>query len=380
MPRIVLEDVRKSFAAPDGKTVTAAADITLSIADRELLVLVGPSGCGKTTTLRLIAGLETVDAGRILFDGQPVTALPPGDRDAAMVFQSHALFPHLTAFENLGFGLKLRRVARDEINSRVRELAGLLGVAHCLERKPAQLSGGERQRIALGRALVRRPKILLLDEPLSHLDEPLRAQMRSELLALRSQLDLTILYVTHDQAEAMALGDRVAVMRQGRLQQIGTPREIHDSPANTFVAGFVGSPPMNLIRGTVVHRDGQHSFIGAEAAPDVPSPAFVLPLGDWRPDWFSQNLGRPVLLGLRPEQIALAEGDSPLNPAKPVTSVVKSVQYLGSETILHGVIGGQVVLARTGANRTVRPGQPVTLAFDLKRARLFDAVTGARIL
>jgi multiple sugar transport system ATP-binding protein len=380
MPRIVLEGVLKSFAGAEGKSVTAVDYLSLAVQDRELLVIVGPSGCGKTTTLRLIAGLETVDAGRILFDDQPVTTRPPIDRDVAMVFQSHALFPHLTAFDNLAFGLKLRNVPKAERSARVRETAELLGIPYCLQRKPGELSGGERQRVALGRALVRRPEILLLDEPFSHLDEPLRVQMRAELLALRSRLDMTVIYVTHDQAEALALGDRVAVMRKGRVQQIGTPREIYDAPANIFVAGFVGSPPMNLFHGTVAHREGHLVLLGAETVPDASSAAFVLPLGGWRADWFSQNLGRPVLLGVRPEWIGLAGGESAGSQARTTAAVVQSIQYLGVESILRLAAGEHGIVARTGPDCSLRPGQTAALTFDLKEARLYDAVTGALLL
>jgi len=380
MPRIVLEGVSKSFAGADRKSVTAVERLTLTVQDRELLVLVGPSGCGKTTTLRLIAGLETPDDGRILFDEKPVTALPPVDRDVAMVFQSHALFPHLTAYQNLAFGLRLRHLPRQEINSRVGETAELLGITDCLERKPGKLSGGERQRVALGRALVRRPKVLLLDEPFSHLDEPLRIQLRVELLALRSRLDTTILYVTHDQAEALSLGDRVAVLRQGKLQQVGRPAEIYDAPANTFVAGFIGSPPMNLLHVTVAHRDGQLILVGGETATAAPLPALILRLAGWHRDWFSQNVGRQVWLGIRPECVRLADGISQSSACRTVPAVLQSIQYLGAETLLRMTVGEQGVVARTPTPSALQSGQIVALAFDLGRARIYDAATGALLL
>jgi multiple sugar transport system ATP-binding protein len=380
MPRIVLEGVLKSFATPEGKTVLAADHLTLAVQDRELLVLVGPSGCGKTTTLRLIAGLEIVEAGQILFDDQPVTTLPPIDRDVAMVFQSHALFPHLTAFDNLAFGLKLRKLPKGEINSRVREMAELLGITHCLERKPGKLSGGERQRIALGRALVRRPGILLLDEPFSHLDEPLRVQLRTDLLALRSRLDMTVIYVTHDQAEALALGDRVAVMCQGRIQQIGTPREIYEAPANTFVAGFMGSPPMNLFHGKVAQHEGRLVLVHATAEPDSSSPAFVLPLGSWRADWFSQNIDRQIWLGIRPESVGLAHNDAKSDVVGAIKAIVQSTQYCGTGTILSCLVGKQTIVARTGAQVALHPGQTALLDLDLIQARLYDPATGRLLL
>jgi multiple sugar transport system ATP-binding protein len=376
MPRIALEGVWKTFAAPDGKSVTAVDHLNLAVEDRELFVLVGPSGCGKTTTLRLVAGLETVDAGRILFDDQPVTTLSPVDRGVAMVFQSDALFPHLTAFDNLAFGLKLRRVPEAEINARVREVAELLGVTYCLSRKPGKLSGGERQRLALGRALVRRPKILLLDEPFAHLDEPLRIQLRTELLTLRTRLGMTVIYVTHDQTEALALGDRVAAMCQGRIHQVDRPTDIYTSPADAFVAGFIGSPPMNLFHVAAAQWEGRLVLLDAETAPEALPPAFVLPLGGWRADWFSQNLGRHVLLGVRPEHIRLTDGDVAVRPERALVAEVRTIHYLGAETILRLIASEHPIVARTRSPGALQPGQRVSLQFDLERARVYDAVTG----
>jgi len=237
--RLVLEQLTKSFSARNGQSVVAVDQLTLALAAGELLTLVGPSGCGKTTTLRLIAGLETPDAGRIKLDGREVNDVSPKERDVAMVFQHHALYPHLTAAENLGFGLRLRGVARAEITTRVRRIAETLGLGDCLLRKPGELSGGERQRVAIGRALIRRPKILLLDEPFANLDAPLRRELRRELLRLHREHELTTLLVTHDQAEALALGDRVAVMNAGRIEQVGTPAELRTQPASPFVATFL---------------------------------------------------------------------------------------------------------------------------------------------
>ena len=239
MARVVLEGVTKFFRGPNGETVRAVERVHLAVEDKELLTLVGPSGCGKTTTLRLIAGLEDAESGTISLDGKVVNAVPPKERDVAMVFQQHALYPHLTAFENIGFGLKLRGVAKKEIAERVNETARLLGVIGCLQRKPAELSGGERQRVALGRALVRRPRVLLLDEPLSNLDAPLRRELRRELLRLHRELQLTTLLVTHDQAEALALGQRVAVMNRGAIEQTAPPAELRARPATPFVAEFL---------------------------------------------------------------------------------------------------------------------------------------------
>ncbi len=369
MPCVVLEHVTKSFAAPDGKSVCAINDVSLAVADKELLALVGPSGCGKTTLLRLIAGLESVEQGGIHFGDQVVTAWPPQARNVAMVFQSPALFPHLTGFENLAFGLKIRGVTRGEIAERVHAMAEMLGVLHCLQRPPAELSGGERQRIALGRALVRRPQILLLDEPFSQLDAPLRAQLRTEMLGLRARLDLTMIYVTHDQAEALALGDRVAVMSAGRLQQIGPPREIYATPANQFVAGFVGSPAMNFFHGMITHRDGQLVFIGT-------APGCILPLDGEQAADFTRHAEQRVVLGFRPECLTLMDAAPPSESHPKITATLKAVEFVGAETILRLAIGDETFQVRTHANVALTPGQATSVAFDLGRTRVFDAATG----
>lgn len=376
MPRIVLEHVTKSFAAPDGKSVGAVDDISLAVADKELLALVGPSGCGKTTLLRLIAGLESTEQGGIRFDDQAVTEWPPQARNVAMVFQSHALFPHLTGFENIAFGLKLRGVAGREITERVHATAEMLGVIHCLPRPPAELSGGERQRIALGRALVRRPKILLLDEPFSNLDAPLRAQMRTEIQNLRTRLGMTMIYVTHDQAEALALGDRVAVMCAGRLQQVGPPREIHDAPANQFVAGFVGSPAMNMFPGTIAQRDGHLVFIGTAATPPGTPPGFILRLAGERSAAFGCHQGRRVLLGFRPEHLTVADTATPKDSHPTIIATLQAVEFAGAEMILRLTAGEETFQVRAGANVALQPGRSTSVVFDLRRARVFDAATG----
>ncbi|MEK7781892.1 MAG: ABC transporter ATP-binding protein [Verrucomicrobiota bacterium] len=375
MPRLVLEDLTKTFPALEGKTFAAVDNVSLTVADRELLALVGPSGSGKTTLLRLIAGLESPELGKISFDAQNVTWQSPRDHDVALVFQSHALFPHFTAFENIAFGLKLRGVPADQIAARVHETATLLGVAHCLDRPPAKLSGGERQRVALGRALIREPKVLLLDEPFANLDEPLRAQLRAELPMLRQRFATTIIFVTHDQEEALALGDRVAVIRNGALQQVGTPREIYESPANRFVAAFIGSPTMNLFHGTIAQRESYLVFLGAEPD-DFSLPQFQLELGGARADWFGANVGRKILLGFRPEHIALMdEAAAPRHP-KPLAGTVKSVEFLGAATHCRVQAGERLVTLRIAPNVSLQPGQAVQLAFDVRHAHVFDAATG----
>ena len=379
MPRLVLEDVMKSFPTRDGKTIAAVDSVSLAVADRELLAVVGPSGSGKTTLLRLIAGLEAPERGRISFGDENVTWRPPPARAVAMVFQSHALFPHFTAFENIAFGLKLRGVRAGEMSVRVGETAALLGVGHCLERAPGKLSGGERQRVALARALVREPQVLLLDEPFANLDAPLRAQLRSEIPALRARFNPTMILVTHDQEEALALGDRVAVMRKGQVQQIGTPREIYDHPANRFVASFIGAPAMNLFHGTITQREGHLVFLGAETEPEVTLPRFRLELGGARADWFGSNVGRQILLGFRPEHISLANGQTETSAPRPVAATVTAVQFTGAGTLCHLSVQGRPMVVRAPAQTDCQPGQSVALNFDFHHARIFDAATGAAI-
>lgn len=378
MPRLVLENLKKTFPTPEGKPLTAVADVTLTVADRELLALVGPSGSGKTTLLRLIAGLDAPTHGTIFFDDRNVTWQSPQDRDVALVFQSHALFPHFTAFENIAFGLKLRGVAPAEIHTRVMAIAELLRVTHCLERRPARLSGGECQRVALGRALIREPKVLLLDEPFAQLDEPLRAQLREEWPQLRQRFATTIIFVTHDQEEALALGDRIAVLRNGALQQMGTPPEIYQLPANRFVASFLGSPAMNFFHGSIAQRESRLIFLGAEADDLVP-PRFQLELGSGHADWFGANIGRKVLLGFRPENITLAEPGLPAVYSKPLPATIKTTAFAGANRIFQAEVGGRLVTGRSAPGVALQPGQSVQLGFEVARAHVFDAATGVAV-
>jgi len=370
--RLVLANLRKSFPGPSGQCVPAVRDLSLTVEEHELLVLLGPSGCGKTTTLRLIAGLEQPDGGSLELDGRAIDRLSPGDRDVAMVFQHHALYPHLSVFENLAFGLRLRKVPRTEIDQRVRETAALLELGACLERRPSALSGGQRQRVALGRALVRRPRLFLLDEPLSNLDAPLRAQMRREITRLQRHLETPMLYVTHDQNEAMALGDRVAVLRDGALEQIGPPRTLYAGPATVFVAGFIGWPPMNRIRGRLVEHDGSCHFACASGGP-------ALPLPPDRASALRSWMGREVILGLRPECFA-ARPDSPADPSiRSVSVVVDSVEHTGPEIHVQFHLGEQPVLASAPSDLALTVGQNLGLALDLDRAVFFDPATGQAI-
>ena len=389
MARIVLDHVTKLF----GSDVVAVDDVSLEIGDGEFMVLVGPSGCGKSTILRLLAGLEDVTAGEIYIEERAVTDLPPKDRDVAMVFQNYALYPHMTVEQNIGFGLRLRRTPRDSMRSKVREAAKILGLEPYLARKPAELSGGQRQRVAMGRAMVREPKAFLMDEPLSNLDAKLRVQMRAELARLHERLGTTTVYVTHDQVEAMTLGQRVAVLKDGLLQQVATPQALYNAPANLFVAAFIGSPPMNLAEATV---EGHSVSFGG----------FTLPFPDAVD--LSAYEGRTVVLGIRPsdmEDTAVWQTDS-----LPTIEVVTDVtEELGSEVNIlfrvnappvatedtlaaasdegeeDAVIpllaeeGQSAFCARVDARTTARPGDRVRLSVDPDRFHYFDKESGLRV-
>jgi multiple sugar transport system ATP-binding protein len=389
MARIVLDHVTKVF----GSDVLAVDDVTLEIGDGEFMVLVGPSGCGKSTILRLLAGLEDVTAGEIYIGDEQVTDLPPKQRDVAMVFQNYALYPHMTVEQNIGFGLKLRGTPTGEMRSRVREAAGILGLKPYLSRKPAELSGGQRQRVAMGRAMVREPKAFLLDEPLSNLDAKLRVQMRAELARLHDRLGTTSVYVTHDQVEAMTLGQRVAVLKDGVLQQVDTPQALYKAPANLFVAAFIGSPPMNLVEAVI---DGRTVTFGGFAMP-LPEAVDL-----------SAYQGRSLILGLRPSDLEdTAVWQSESLPAAEVT--VEVTEDLGSEVnilfrvdappvttedilaaasdegadeaVLPLIVeeGLTVFCARVDARTTARPGDRVVLSVDPSRFHYFDKDTGMRV-
>ena len=351
------------------KTNRRAVDrLNLEIEDAEFLVLVGPSGCGKTTSLRMLAGLEDVDEGSILIDGEDVVNVPPKSRDIAMVFQNYALYPHMDVAENMGFALKIARVPRSEIEARVGEAAKILDLEEYLRRKPSQLSGGQRQRVAMGRAIVRQPRVFLMDEPLSNLDAKLRVATRSEIAALQRRLGVTTVYVTHDQVEAMTMGDRVAVMKDGVLQQCDTPRVLYDSPVNAFVAGFIGSPPMNLIEGTI---DAGGVMLGST----------VIPI----PEQLRQRagaVGKVVTVGVRPEAIELvADGQG-------IPAIVNLVEELGAEAYVYAQLADHVtqsvtavndVIARVEPRNEPRSGERIKLRVKDDSILLFDAVSGTRI-
>jgi multiple sugar transport system ATP-binding protein len=360
MAGVTLEGLRKIYD-DGGKAHVAVHDVSLEIADGEFLVLVGPSGSGKSTLLRMIAGLESISAGTLSIAGKVVNDVAPKDRDIAMVFQSYALYPHMTARENMAFALKLQRLPKREMESRVREAAAILGIEELLDRKPRQMSGGQRQRVAVGRAIVRKPRVFLFDEPLSNLDAKLRVQMRREISRLHRQLAATMIYVTHDQVEAMTLGDRIVVLDHGQVQQVGTPMELYERPRNVFVAGFIGSPAMNFVPGVLERRDDDVQF-------RTRTGALSLPLrGDWNRDRAPD--GRDVLLGIRPEDIGIADGG-------PLTGRVEMLEPLGSELVLEVRVGEHELTIRSAPTALPRVGQDVQLALDLRRVHLFEATSG----
>ena len=370
MARVTLEGVKKTY--DDG--IVAVHDVDLDVADGEFVVLVGPSGCGKSTTLRMIAGLESITAGKLLIDGRVMNDVPPADRDIAMVFQSYALYPHMSVRENMGFALKLRKRPKKEIEKRVRDAAAVLGLETFLDRTPRQLSGGQRQRVAIGRALVREPRVFLFDEPLSNLDAKLRGEMRRELAALHRRLGTTMIYVTHDQLEAMTLGDRIVVMSQGRVRQIGPPTDVYDHPQDTFVATFLGSPPMNLIAGTIDGTKGESVF-----RPEA-QPGAVIPVP---PDLVARaqaQTAHRLLLGVRPEFVLVAERDD-VSAQRPgvLTATVELIEPLGHEQLLHLRVGELPIAARMARRVVDRVETTVVVQFEQGHLQLFDAVTGAAV-
>ena len=361
MAEIVLTGLSKRFG---DLTVVDAIDLT--VADRELMVLVGPSGCGKSTVLRMVAGLEEASAGTVAIGGRVVNDLPPKDRDIAMVFQSYALYPHMSVRENLEYGLRMRRVAPSERARLVAEAAEILGLGALLDRKPKELSGGQRQRVAVGRAIVRKPQAFLFDEPLSNLDAKFRMQMRAEIARLQKRLATTALYVTHDQVEAMTMGQRIAVMKDGRLQQVGTPLEVYRRPANLFVAGFVGSPPMNLLP----VRVGGDGTLLAGAGFELPVPRSA------RGGLGGQD-GRELVAGIRPEGLAEA-GVGPSAGAR-LAAEVELAEPLGSEVVVHARRGEHVLIAKLGPHRVPELGARIELELDPEALHLFDAASQARL-
>ena len=366
MARVLLNNLTKHF-----RNVVAVDDLTLEIEDKEFLVLVGPSGCGKTTALRCIAGLEEATTGEIYIGDRLVNDVSPKDRDIAMVFQNYALYPHMNVYDNMAFGLKLRKFPRAEIQRRVKETAEMLGLGGLLGRKPKELSGGQRQRVALGRAIVREPKVFLMDEPLSNLDAKLRVQTRAELIKLHRRLGITTIYVTHDQTEAMTMGDRIAVLNDGRMQQVDAPLALFNHPVNMFVAGFIGSPAMNFMQATVERQDGRLL---------VKTDALELPLPESHAGKVGERAGQPVVFGIRPDDIY----DRRLAPALPDGAIarltVDVTEPMGSTVYVYLTAGKDALVADVDAETAARDGEPLDVVFDMNKSHLFDPETEAALV
>lgn len=364
MAKVELKKIGKVYEG----NVRAVNDANITINDKEFVVLVGPSGCGKTTTLRMVAGLEDISEGELFIDGKLVNDVPPKDRDIAMVFQNYALYPHMSVYDNMAFGLKIRKLPKDEIDQRVKEAARILDITKLLDRKPKQLSGGQRQRVAVGRAIVRKPKVFLFDEPLSNLDAKLRVQMRAELIQLHENLQATMIYVTHDQVEAMTMGDKIVVMKDGLVQQIGSPLYMYNNPINKFVAGFIGSPPMNFLTAKVVDEGGQ-ILIDEGSFKIAPDPAHVALLKAY--------VGKEVSFGIRPEDLDVSDQNPGVGiiPAK-----VTVVEPLGAEIHLQATTPTQAMVARIDPHHLYRHGDTIYFKPVMSKARYFDRETEKSIL
>ena len=363
MASLSLRNVTKKY--PNG--FVAVKDFNLEIADKEFIIFVGPSGCGKSTTLRMIAGLEDISSGELYIDGKLVNDVEPKDRDIAMVFQNYALYPHMSVYDNMAFGLKLRKVPKDEIDKMVKEAAKILDLTPLLDRKPKALSGGQRQRVAMGRAIVRNPKVFLMDEPLSNLDAKLRVQMRIEIAKLHQRLGTTIIYVTHDQTEAMTLGTRIVVMKDGVIQQVDTPQNLYDKPQNLFVAGFMGSPQMNFLD-AVVEVSGENASlkIAGKSIPLPPAKAKKVIEGGYA--------GKTVTFGIRPEDVY--DSQMFIETAKcTFESTIKVYELLGAEVYLYFDLADYPITARVDSRTTARPGDTVKFAFDVEKIHIFDKET-----
>ena len=371
MASVTLKNIYKVY--PGG--VTAVSNFNMKIADKEFIVLVGPSGCGKSTTLRMVAGLEEITEGELYIGDKLMNDVPPKDRDIAMVFQNYALYPHMTVYDNMAFGLKLRKTPKAEIDRRVKEAARILDIEHLLNRKPKALSGGQRQRVALGRAIVREPKVFLMDEPLSNLDAKLRVQMRTEITKLHQRLQTTFIYVTHDQTEAMTMGDRICVMKDGFIQQVDTPQNLYDYPINQFVAGFIGSPQMNFIRCTLV-KEGNDVFAVFEDNKVKIAEGRIKKLKD------PSYIGKEVILGIRPEDLHDEEIFIQSAPDSTVKATVEVVELLGSETFLYLNIPGveDTKVARVDPRSKARAGDTIRIALDPNKIHLFDVETEEALL
>ncbi len=367
MAHIRLKNVCKAYKGG----ATAVDNVNLEVDDKEFLVLVGPSGCGKSTTLRMIAGLEEITSGEVWINDRLVNDVPAKDRNIAMVFQNYALYPHMSVYENMAFGLKLRNYPKPEIEKRVNEAAEILGIKKYLDRKPRQLSGGERQRVALGRAIVRKPQVFLFDEPLSNLDAKMRVQMRTEIHKLRLRLQTTFIYVTHDQTEAMTMGDRIVVMKDGLIQQCADPMTIYDKPANKFVASFIGSPPINLMEGTIVRKDKKYYFNEGK---------LTVKIVDQMVPKISKYEGKPVTMGIRAEDIYDKLFASEASPENTVRAICEVVEPLGSEVYLYLNSGKHNFIARVGAHDRPEVNRDMDLVFDMSKVHFFDRETEQTIV
>ncbi|MTH54622.1 sn-glycerol-3-phosphate ABC transporter ATP-binding protein UgpC [Bacillus mangrovi] len=364
MAELVLDSIHKIY---DNK-VTAVNDFNLHIQDKEFIVFVGPSGCGKSTTLRMIAGLEEISKGDFSIDGKRMNDVAPKDRDIAMVFQNYALYPHMNVYDNMAFGLKLRKFPKDEIDRRVKDAARILGLEQYLDRKPKALSGGQRQRVALGRAIVRDAKVFLMDEPLSNLDAKLRVQMRAEISKLHQRLQTTTIYVTHDQTEAMTMATRLVVMKDGLIQQVGAPKEVYEKPENVFVGGFIGSPAMNFLTGKLT--DGFFEMNGEKVAVPEGKLKFLREQG---------YVGKDIIMGIRPEDIH----DEPVfvdaSIGSKIEAKIEVAELMGAETMLYSQVAGQEFIARVDSRTDIDPGQILQLAFDMNKVHFFDKDNELRI-
>ncbi len=368
MADLQLKHIYKRY--PGG--VTAVGDFCLDIEDKEFIILVGPSGCGKSTTLRMVAGLEEISDGELYIGGRLVNDVAPKDRDIAMVFQNYALYPHMTVFENMAFGLKLRKTPKDEIKKRVTEAAKILDIEHLLDRKPKALSGGQRQRVAMGRAIVRNPKVFLMDEPLSNLDAKLRVAMRTEIKKLHNRLQTTFIYVTHDQTEAMTMGTRIVVMKDGVIQQVDTPSNLYSKPDNIFVAGFIGSPQMNFVDAVLSEKgDGLYATFANDT--------IKIPDGKVTPE-LKKYIGKTVVLGIRPEDIHDDEAFLASRPEAVASAYVDVTEMMGAETYLYLTIAGVPFTARVNQRSTAKLGDTIKVAFETNKLHIFDKETELAII
>ena len=353
--------------------VTAVKDFNLEIADKEFIVFVGPSGCGKSTTLRMIAGLEEISKGELYIGDRLVNEVEPKERDIAMVFQSYALYPHMTVYDNMAFGLKLRKVPKDEIDKKVKDAAKILDIEHLLDRKPKALSGGQRQRVALGRAIVREPKVFLMDEPLSNLDAKLRVQMRTEISKLHQRLQTTFIYVTHDQVEAMTMGTRIVVMKDGIVQQVDSPQEIYNNPANIFVAGFIGSPQMNFIDGTIKEEGGKYFAC-------FQSEKIEMPMDKARLLKEKGYIGKNVIIGVRPEHLDDDQELVAANPTTVIKSKVEVTELMGAESYIYTKLGDQNITVRVNGSTKLQNCQEAKFYVDANKIHIFDKETELKLV